>query len=110
MSAQTSSQNVYNSTVKIEADLLIKQFEIIKGFFQTDSCREIIESVNLMIEGFLFDECLENVTPKMRIHIDNQLRVVTLLTKLNDNYKEISAFAGVGCKEAVSKEAVSFCI
>ena len=91
MNAQASSQKDYNSTLKTEADLLINQFEIVKGFFQTDSSREIIESINLMIESFLFDECLENVTPEIRIHIANHLRVVTLLTKLNENYKKISS-------------------
>ncbi|MCE6992831.1 hypothetical protein LZG72_27220 [Dyadobacter sp. CY323] len=44
-----------------------------------------------MIESFLFDECLENVTLEMRIHIANHLKVVTLLAKLNENYKKISS-------------------
>jgi hypothetical protein len=35
-----------------------------------------------MIESFLFSENLVRVTPEMRVHIVNQLRVATLIARL----------------------------
>lgn len=65
---------------------LIQQFEIVKSFFQTDSGSEMIGSLHWMIEDFLFSENLNQVTPEMRVHIVNQLRVATLVAKLGDAY------------------------
>jgi hypothetical protein len=58
----------------------------VRNFFLTDSCAEIIGSMNAMVESFLFSADLENVTVEMKGDIVNQLRVVTFLSKLNENY------------------------
>jgi hypothetical protein len=55
---------------------------IIKEFFQTDKGSEMIESLNKNIESILFTESIDSITPEMRVHIANQLRVATLLSKL----------------------------
>lgn len=65
---------------------LRQQFEIVKEFFQTDKGSEMIGSLHAMIETFLFTENLSQVTPEMREHIVNQLRVATLIAKLGDGY------------------------
>ena len=57
--------------------------QIIKDFFQRDSRGEMIESLNAMIEAVLFDDELRHVTPELRVHIVNQLRVATLIARLN---------------------------
>ncbi|MCF0050934.1 hypothetical protein LXM25_12750 [Dyadobacter sp. LJ53] len=62
---------------------------IIKEFFQTDKGSEMIESLNKNIEGILFTESIDSITPEMRVHIANQLRVATLLSKLEGCYQEI---------------------
>ncbi|KAA0990999.1 hypothetical protein [Dyadobacter aurulentus] len=64
---------------------LLKQHQIVKEFFMTDSASEMIESLNIMVENFLFSENLVRVTPEMRVHIVNQLRVTTLIAKLDRN-------------------------
>jgi hypothetical protein len=61
---------------------LAKQQKLVKEFFETDSGAEMIESLNTMIESFLFSENLVRVTPEMRVHIVNQLRVATLIARL----------------------------
>ena len=61
---------------------LLKQHQIVKEFFQTDTVSEMIESLNTMVESFLFSENLVRVTPEMRVHIVNQLRVTTFIAKL----------------------------
>jgi hypothetical protein len=38
-----------------------------------------------LVEGYLFTENLAQVTPEMRLHIVNQLRVATLIAKLEAN-------------------------
>jgi hypothetical protein len=58
----------------------------VRNFFLTDTCAEIVGSMNAMVESFLFSADLENVTAEMKGDIVNQLRVVTLLSKLNENY------------------------
>ncbi|MCE6993038.1 hypothetical protein [Dyadobacter sp. CY323] len=68
---------------------LIEQYNIIRNFFATDSGSEIIGSLNALMESVLFDENMEAVTPKMRIDIVNQLRVITLLSQLERNYQAI---------------------
>ncbi|MCE7073184.1 hypothetical protein LZG74_22905 [Dyadobacter sp. CY327] len=62
---------------------------ILQQFFQTDKGSEIIESLNKNIESILFTESIDSITPEMRVHIANQLRVATLLSKLERCYKEI---------------------
>ena len=69
---------------------LLKQHQIVKEFFLTDSGSEMIESLNTMVENFLFSEDLVRVTPEMRVHIVNQLRVTTLIAKLERNAKFFS--------------------
>ncbi|NIJ55302.1 hypothetical protein [Dyadobacter arcticus] len=64
--------------------VLIKQSEIIRQFFATDGCGEMIGSLHRMIEDFLFTENLSRVTPEMRVHIVNNLRVASLVAKLGD--------------------------
>ncbi|KQS32996.1 hypothetical protein [Dyadobacter sp. Leaf189] len=64
---------------------LIKQYQVVKEFFETDTASEMIESLNVMVESFLFSENLVRVTPEMRVHIVNQLRVTTLIAKLDGN-------------------------
>ncbi|GGM75061.1 hypothetical protein GCM10010967_03250 [Dyadobacter beijingensis] len=59
------------------------QQQIIKDFFLKDSGPEMIESLNTLIETYLFTENLTHVTPEMREHIVNQLRVTTLIAKLD---------------------------
>ncbi len=58
----------------------------VRNFFLTDSCAEILGSMNALVESILFSTDLENVTPKMKSDIVTQLRVVTLISKLNENY------------------------
>ncbi|WP_051664053.1 hypothetical protein [Dyadobacter crusticola] len=72
------------NTLKTELanQALIKKNEIIDEFFATDHVSEIVESMHYMVESFLFSTNLENITPEMRVHIVNQLRVATMLTKL----------------------------
>lgn len=66
----------------LEDSVTIQQ-QIIKDFFQKDSGSEMIESLNTLIETYLFTENLTHVTPEMREHIVNQLRVTTLIAKLD---------------------------
>jgi len=55
---------------------------LIQDFFQRDSRAEMIESIHSMIEAVLFAEDLSQVTPEMRVHIVNQLRVATFIARL----------------------------
>ena len=60
----------------------------IRAFFKTDSCAEIIQSMNALVETILFSTDLESVTPALRADIANQLRAVSLLSRLNEtNYR-----------------------
>ncbi|KAA0990283.1 hypothetical protein [Dyadobacter aurulentus] len=56
----------------------------VRDFFLTDKCSEIIGSMNELVEALLFSKDLENITPAMRVDIANQLRAVTLISKLNE--------------------------
>ncbi|MGV3603592.1 MAG: hypothetical protein ACO1N1_20395 [Dyadobacter fermentans] len=67
-----------------EVQMLCQQHEIVSEFFKRDGSAEIVNSLNALVENFLFTENMDNVTPEMRIHIANQLRVVTLITKLGE--------------------------
>jgi hypothetical protein len=89
MKALSNSQKDFSSITAAEAELLTEQFHVIKEFFQTFTCREMMESVNTMVEGFLFDEGLENVSPEMRVHIANNLRLTTFLVGLDEIYRKI---------------------
>lgn len=64
--------------------------QIVKDFFLKDSGSEMIESLNTLIETYLFTENLTHVTPEMREHIVNQLRVTTLIAKLDAGNNEIT--------------------
>jgi hypothetical protein len=90
MKALSNSQKDFNSITAAEAELLMQQFQVVKEFFQTFTSREMMESVNTMVEGFLFDEGLENVSPEMRIHIVNNLRISTFLVSLDEIYRKVS--------------------
>ena len=67
-----------------QAQMLYQQHELVSEFFKRDGSAEIVNSLNTLVETFLFTEEIENVTPEMRVHIANQLRVVTLITKLGE--------------------------
>jgi hypothetical protein len=71
-------------------NLLPNHLTILKEFFQTDKASEIIASLNQNIESILFTENLNSITPEMRVNITNQLRVATLLSKLEGCLKEIN--------------------
>lgn len=73
---QTTSTNAANEAAS-------HQLEIVKDFFLKDSGSEMIESLNTLIEASLFTENLTRVTAEMREHIVNQLRVATLIAKLD---------------------------
>ena len=45
----------------------------------------------ILVETYLFTENLTRVTPEMREHIVNQLRVATLIAKLDANNDEIAS-------------------
>lgn len=77
----TTLQNTINEQI------LIDEHETIRAFFQTDSVSEIINSLNFMVESLLFTENLRNVSPEMRVHIVNQLRVANLISRLGENYR-----------------------
>lgn len=66
------------------------QLEIVKEFFLKDSGSQMIESLNTLIEAYLFTESLTRVTPEMREHIVNQLRVATLIAKLDASNVDIA--------------------
>jgi hypothetical protein len=73
-----------NTPSDAEAEMLVKQHEIVTEFFKRDGSAEIVNSLNTMVEDFLFAEDLENVTPEMRVHIVNNLRVATLISQLGE--------------------------
>ncbi|QRR02351.1 hypothetical protein [Dyadobacter sandarakinus] len=80
---KTNAHTRMKSTFDCNEDVMIAQQQIIKEFFRTDSSAEIIESLHMMVEAFLFTDNLTQVTPEMREHIVNQLRVATLIAKLD---------------------------
>ena len=61
---------------------LPNQLQIVQEFFRRDSASEMIESIHMLVEDFLFTENLVRVTPEMRVHIANNLRTATLIAKL----------------------------
>lgn len=65
--------------------------QIVKDFFQKDSGSEMIESLNTLIEAYLFTENLTGVTAEMREHIVNQLRVATLIAKLDASNHDLAS-------------------
>lgn len=80
---QTTSTNAANEASKAQQNF-------VKDFFQKDSGYEMIESLNTLIEAYLFTENLTRVTPEMREHIVNQLRVATLIAKLDASNIDIA--------------------
>ncbi|KAA0989985.1 hypothetical protein [Dyadobacter aurulentus] len=84
MIIRSKLNNESNTFTDAEAQMLYKQHELVSEFFKRDGSAEIVDSLNTLVETFLFTEEIENVTPEMRVHIANQLRVVTLITKLGE--------------------------
>lgn len=76
-----------NTAISNEEQAIINQHEIIKSFFRTDGVGEIVASLNVMAESFLFSQNLENVSAEMRVHLVNQLRVASLIAQLGENYR-----------------------
>lgn len=76
-----------NTSLTVEEQAIINQHEIIKSFFRTDGVGEIVASLNVMAESFLFSQNLENVSAEMRVHLVNQLRVASLIAQLGENYR-----------------------
>ena len=72
------------SSADAETQMLYQQHEMVSEFFKRDGSAEIVNSLNTLVETFLFTENMENVTPEMRMQVANQLRVVTLITKLGE--------------------------
>jgi hypothetical protein len=94
MKALSNSQKNFNSLTPAEAELLTQQFNVVRDFFQTFTSREMMESVNRMVESFLFDEGVENVSPEMRVHIANNLRLTTFLVSLDESYRKVLLLQG----------------
>ncbi|WAC10489.1 hypothetical protein [Dyadobacter pollutisoli] len=84
--------NGENRSIIGNEQALIRQFEIIRQFFQTDDGCEIIASLHAMVENFLFTENLANVTPIMRERIVSQLRVATFVAELERSYNELNKY------------------
>lgn len=78
------------ATTKAAHDAATTQQNLIKEFFLKDSGSEMIESLNTLIEAYLFTHNLASVTSEMREHIVNQLRVATLVAKLDANNNDIT--------------------
>jgi hypothetical protein len=81
-SQQATSPNAHFEAKELR---LMRQQNIVNEFFLRDSGCEMIESIHTLVEGYLFTENLAQVTPEMRLHIVNQLRVATLIAKLEAN-------------------------
>ncbi len=81
---------IQSATSRTSNDAAATQQDLIKEFFQKDSGSEMIESLNTLIETYLFAENLTRVTPEMREHIVNQLRVTTLIAKLDASNTNIT--------------------
>ena len=71
-------------------DATASQQTIIQDFFKRDSGSEMIESLNTLIEAYLFTDNLASITPEMRTHIVNQLRVTTLIAKLEASNHQLA--------------------
>lgn len=70
-SSQTRQKTDSQSQIGSTDHSCSTQRQIIKDFFQKDSGSEMIESLNTLIETYLFTENLTRVTPEMREHIVN---------------------------------------
>lgn len=68
-------------------DSATSQQKIVEEFFLKDRGSEMIESLNTLIETYLFTENLTHVTPEMCEYIVNQLRVETLIAKLDASHR-----------------------
>lgn len=76
-----------NTALSNEEQAILNQHEIVKSFFQTDGAGEMVASLNVMAESFLFSQNLENLSAEMRGHLVNQLRVASLIAQLGENYR-----------------------
>jgi hypothetical protein len=82
-----------NTSTKTPEHALTCQETILRDFFLKDSGCEMIESLNTLIETYLFADNLTHVTPEMREHIVNQLRVATLIAKLEATNSDMERHA-----------------
>ncbi|MCE7062904.1 hypothetical protein [Dyadobacter sp. CY343] len=82
---QNSTNNPANCTKAHLSETQQAMLQDIRNFFLTDKCSQIIGSMNELVETILFSKDLENVTPEMRVDIANQLRTVTLISKLSES-------------------------
>jgi hypothetical protein len=82
--------NGRNRSIIGNEQALLRQYEIVKKFFQTDHGCEIIASLHAMVEDVLFTENLANVTPVMRERIVSHLRVATFIAELERSYNELN--------------------
>lgn len=82
-------QTQNNGPAQVDAPTTYQQ-KIVKDFFLKDHGSEMIESLNTLIETYLFTENLSRVTPEMRAHIVNQLRVATLIAQLDASNRDIA--------------------
>lgn len=88
--SQTRQTTDFQSQIGSAQHSSSMQRQIVKDFFLKDSGSEMIESLNTLIEAYLFTENLTRVTPEMREHIANQLRVATLIAKLQASNDDIA--------------------
>nr|WP_295929127.1 hypothetical protein [uncultured Dyadobacter sp.] len=79
-----------SAPAKVLHDAAIAQQQLVKDFFLKDTGSELIESLNTLVESYLFTQNLASVTPEMREHIVNQLHVATLIAKLDAANSDIS--------------------
>lgn len=79
-----------NASLSTAENELTSQGTIIKEFFLKDSGCEMIASLNTLIEAYLFTPNLASVSSEMREHIVNQLRVTTLIAKLDASNTNIT--------------------
>ena len=92
MNTFQNSTNKPNDVLQTELTQIQQgMLQDIKEFFKTDSCAEIIGSMNALVETVLFSEDVQNVTPELRVDIANQLRAVTLLSRLNERNRRVTA-------------------
>ncbi|TLV00499.1 hypothetical protein [Dyadobacter luticola] len=75
-------QDSKSQQTKAADQATLSQLNIVDEFFRRDSAAEMIESLHVMVENFLFTENLARVTPEMRVHIVNNLRTATFIARL----------------------------
>ncbi|TLU98218.1 hypothetical protein [Dyadobacter luticola] len=86
---QTIVENQIAALTAQQKQALIQQETLIREFFQQDSATEMISSLNAMTETVLFSSDVQNVTTEIRTNIVNNLRLVTFLSRLDVNYRNM---------------------